>query len=170
MLVCIYTLNKKSSLCIKECLQELNVKSCLISPKSTPILNFSHIILSGSEKHVYNDDAPQIPDWISESNVPVLGICFGMEAIAYKFGGEIIRLDVPEIGPKFVCEAGTKKLRWMNRQDGVLKIPKNFRITGFTELGEIASFTDDKKWWAVQYHPERPELRDISIFKEFLFG
>jgi hypothetical protein len=59
-------------------------------------------------------------------------------------------------------------IRWMNRYDQVIHVPKRFNITGVTERNHIASFTDNKKWWAVQYHPESYKYGDLYIFKKFL--
>jgi len=133
---------------------------------------YTHIILSGGPKHLYNKDKYILPNWVIDSDIPVLGICYGMQLICYTYGGIIKRLNNKEYGKILVKEIinnkETTNLRWMNRFDYIYSLPLNFYITGLTYNNYIASFTDFKKWWAVQYHPESPKCSDFSIIYNFL--
>ena len=52
-------------------------------------LNPKAVILSGGPASVYAEDAPQLPDWVAEKNIPTLGICYGMQLIAHALGGKV---------------------------------------------------------------------------------
>lgn len=137
-----------------------------------PMMVPSHIILSGGPKHVYEDDHYPLPFWVIQSNIPVLGICYGMQLIAQTFGGKVVKMDEQEIGLTPVTELidgyFVTNYRWMYRYDNVVILPNKFTITGITHGGNIASFTDSVKWWAVQYHPESPHALDVSIILNFI--
>jgi len=57
------------------------------------------VILSGGPASVYEPDAPQIPDWVWEQRLPVLGICYGMQLMAYQLGGKVVPASRREYGP-----------------------------------------------------------------------
>jgi len=171
--VAIVNFGKFSSEKISNIMKKIGINSKIINPNQNNI-NFTptHIILSGSEKHVYNDDSYKMPKWVLELNVPVLGVCYGMQLIAHTFGGIVIRMNKLEKGPVDVIEIINKKVtmnkRWMNRYDRILVAPSSFIITGFTLEKNIASFTDEKKWWGIQYHPESDYYGDYNVFLRFL--
>ena len=150
----------------------LNINHQIILPYETPTFAPTHIILSGGPKHVYKSDHYPMPQWVLDSNNPVLGICYGMQLIAYTFGGIVIQMPEKESGLVPVTEIIDDKqvthMKCMNRYDRVLMLPKEFSLTGITDRGHIATFTDFKRWWAVQYHPESIKYRDINVFRRFL--
>lgn len=153
-------------------LSKLNIKYMVVSHDEIPKFKFTHIILSGGPKHVYEKDHYIMPQWVLDSDKPVLGICYGMQLIAKTFGGIVIRMDEKEEGCIEIIEiinhSQTIKCRWMNRFDRVLSVPKYFQITAVTERNHIAGFTDNKRWWAVQYHPENWKFRNLALFRRFL--
>lgn len=171
-LVAILCYGKKSCHNICLALNSLRVEYRLVLPHEVPNFTPSHIILSGGPKHVYRKDRYILPKWVINNDIPVLGICYGMQIIAYTFGGLVEPkkdfeegfIDVTEI----IDNKQTIQKRWMYRKDNVISLPNNFKITGVTNEDDIASFTDDKKWWAVQYHPESQKCRDLKIFEKFL--
>ena len=152
-------------------LKRINVEYEIVQPDQSPIYQPTHVILSGGPYHVYESNH-KIPKWIMESTYPVLGICYGMQLIAKNFGGEVVRMEHKEEGPITISEKidGIEITcnRWMNRYDQVTSIPSNFMITGLTSKNHIASFTDNKRWWAVQYHPEHQKYLNLSLFRRFL--
>lgn len=179
-LVALVMYGKSSTEKIARTLNILNVEYILVHPEITPQfdrLQPTHIILSGGPKHVYNPDTDNLPQWVIDSPCPVLAICFGMQLVAKTFGGTVVRMMQKEEGPIDVTEiirtspnssTQVTTMRWMNRHDQVIHIPEMFDITGVTNANQIAAFTDHKKWWAVQYHPESYKHGDMSIFKQFL--
>lgn len=168
LLVAIVMFGSESTRQIIFRLANLNIKYEIILPKDPEPKNITHIILSGSSIHVY--DKCEIPEWVIKSDKPVLGICYGMQAIAKTFGGTVIKMDQEEKGPVYVSEiidgVQTKYLRWMNHLDQVTKL-SIFDITGVSEKG-IVAFTDHKKWWGIQYHPENQKYCDLDVFRRFL--
>lgn len=153
-------------------LKRLKTNYVMVFPGETPCFTPTHIILSGGPGHVYENNHHHIPEWVIKSDAPVLGVCYGMQIIAHTFGGNVIKMREKEHGPTEVTEIiGNQQLtniRWMNRYDQVICVPNMFIITGVTNKNHIASFTDNKKWWAIQYHPESFKYGDISVFKRFI--
>lgn len=167
--VAIIYFGSESAKNIAQCLNDLSVKYTIVLPEELPPRGITHIILSGSKESVLTKC--EIPKWILESNKPVLGICYGMQAIAKTFGGTVVRMSEVEKGLVLVSEViegkQTRKIRWMNHQDQVIKVTKKFHITGVSDTG-IVSFTDNKKWWAIQYHAENQDHYDLDVFSRFL--
>lgn len=157
---------------IEECCNLLDVPYIIIYPNEVPRCKITHIILSGGPDHVHHKKHLELPEWVMNNEIPVLGICYGMQLIAHNFGGSIIHMKEKEEGligiSEFINGHQYNYMRWMNRYDRVIWIPYEFDITGVTTKDHIAAFTDNKKWWAVQYHPEAPQGRDLTVFKRFL--
>lgn len=153
-------------------LNRLNIEYRIVLPDEIPNFAPTHIILSGGPKHVYEEDAYIMPQWVLNAQCPVLGICYGMQLIAHTFGGLVGRMKNKEEGPIEVTEIinsiQTTNIRWMNRYDQVMSVPNIFNVTGVTNMDHIAAFTDNNKWWAVQYHPEGIKYKDVSVFRRFL--
>jgi GMP synthase (glutamine-hydrolysing) len=171
-LVALVAFGKTSPDNIGRMLNRLRINYRVVLPYETPNFNPSHIILSGGPKHVYEKDHYPMPKWVLSANVPVLGICYGMQLIAHALGGTVWRMGQKEEGPVDVTEIINNtqytSSQWMNRYDQVVSIPSNFSITGVTHENHIASFTDNKKWWGVQYHPEHKRHGDVDVFRRFL--
>lgn len=171
-LVALVAFGKISSERIARILSRLKIKYMIIFPEEIPMFEPTHIILSGGPKHVYEPNHYTMPQWVLDSECPVLGICYGMQLIAKTFGGTVIKMEEKEEGPINVTEIinGNQAtyIRWMNRYDLIISIPNIFDITGVTDRNHIASFTNHGKWWAIQYHPEATRHKDVSVFERFL--
>jgi len=167
--VAVVVYNKKFTAHIMRALNILDVNYHMLLPGDIPLFTPSHIILTGSLKYV--KQSYSIPQWIMDSNTPVLGICFGMQLIAETLGGFILNLPEQEHGPCNITEInnGIQRTcsRWMRRSIKVISLPKSFTITGVTDDNNIASYTDHVKWWGVQYHPEAHKHGDLNIFRQF---
>ncbi|GAH50322.1 unnamed protein product, partial [marine sediment metagenome] len=100
------------------------------------------IILSGGPSSVYSEDAPPFNRELMKTGIPVLGLCYGMQLMAYLLDGEVKRLDRREYGraeldvtgdsPLFTG-LGANELVWMSHGDSVLTPPPGFGIIGRTE-------------------------------------
>jgi GMP synthase (glutamine-hydrolysing) len=125
------------------------------------------VILSGGPCSVLDADAPLAPMAIFNSGVPVLGICYGEQAMAHQLGGtvesghhrEFGRADVTvtEDTPLFegVWKKGEKYPVWMSHGDRVTKLPTGFRVVGTSPNAPIALIADEKrKFYATQFHLE----------------
>ena len=95
------------------------------------------IILSGGPDSVYEEDAPTLPTYILESNLPILGICYGMQLLAKKFGGKVETREAGEFGKTIIKITDYSKLFenididkefivWMSHKDVVVEAPPRF--------------------------------------------
>jgi len=138
------------------------------------------IIFSGGPSSVYEKGAPSIDKNIFELNIPILGICYGLQLIAKLFNGKVERTPLREYGyTEFIVRKQSilfsgmpKKFTvWMSHGDSIVELPKNFCTLGNTTNCKYASIACEKKRiYAVQFHPEvkHTQYGDV-IFKNFLF-
>ena len=126
------------------------------------------IILSGGPASVYEDGAPLPPRELFEAGIPVLGICYGMQAMGYLLGGHVIPAERREYGAAELTiegseglfdgvtpERGNRITVWMSHGDTVMKPPKGFVRIAATENCPVAAMADPgRKLYAVQFHPE----------------
>jgi GMP synthase (glutamine-hydrolysing) len=122
------------------------------------------IILSGGPSSVYDSDAP-LPDIkMFELGIPILGICYGMQVMAYLLGGRVTRSKKREYGRATLLinerRGIFKKIRrestvWMSHGDRILRCPKGFVSIAHTDNSPIAAMSDKKRlFFAFQFHPE----------------
>lgn len=125
------------------------------------------VILSGGPESVYLDDAPLIDDAVFDLGVPVLGICYGMQAMAQRFGGQIAASAQQEFGAAVIDkiaddallgeieDAPNKLSVWMSHGDKVIALPDGFVATASTPSCPIAAMGDDtRQYYGLQFHPE----------------
>jgi GMP synthase (glutamine-hydrolysing) len=129
---------------------------------------FKGIILSGGPSSVYEENAPLPPRTLFDAGVPVLGICYGMQAMGYLLGGEVVPAGRREYG------RAALRLRqadgiftgvtpdtpdgltvWMSHGDTVVRPPAGFTALGSTDNCPVAAMADEaRRLFAVQFHPE----------------
>jgi GMP synthase (glutamine-hydrolysing) len=142
--------------------------------------NPAAIILSGGPSSVYDKGAPLISDEIFKIGVPFLGICYGMQLIAYLLSGEVKPAKNREYGyskleitkkSKLFAGCGDDDPVWMSHGDIIVSPPNDFIITSKTENGNIASFeNEEKKIYGLQFHPEVAHtICGHKILNNFLF-
>lgn len=122
------------------------------------------IIFTGGPQSAYLEGAPSIDDGAFKLGIPIMGICYGAQLMAYKLGGKIATAPVSEYGRTDVVVTGKKGLLkgvddetvcWMSHTDYISQVPEGFEITAHTENCPVAAMEDrEKKFFAVQYHPE----------------
>ena len=123
------------------------------------------IVLSGGPSSVYADGAPAVDPALFEAGVPVLGICYGFQAMARALGGEVAHTGQREYGgtPARVQPADStlfygqtdEQSVWMSHGDSVQAAPDGFRVTAETVGTPVAAFEDDeRKLYGLQWHPE----------------
>ena len=129
---------------------------------------YKGVVLSGGPSSVYEDGAPLPPKALFESGIPVLGICYGMQAMGYLLGGHVVPADRREYGKaEIVLQGSSRLLRgvepedsgrvtvWMSHGDTVLRPPKGFTALAQTTNCPVAAMADeDRRLYAVQFHPE----------------
>jgi GMP synthase (glutamine-hydrolysing) len=130
------------------------------------------IILSGSHASLWEDDTLRAPQAAFELGIPVLGICFGMYAIAEALGGKVEGGHGREFGHAQLRAHGHMKLLdgiadfttpeghgmlnvWMSHGDNVVEMPPGFKLMASTDSCPIAGMADEaRRFYAVQFHPE----------------
>jgi GMP synthase (glutamine-hydrolysing) len=129
---------------------------------------YKGVVLSGGPSSVYEDGAPLPPKGLFESGIPVLGICYGMQAMGYLLGGHVVPAERREYGKaEIVLQGSSRLLRgvepessgrvtvWMSHGDTVLRPPKGFTALAQTTNCPVAAMADeDRRLYAVQFHPE----------------
>ena len=134
-------------------------------PAKVLALNPKAFILSGGPNSVYEPDASTLPTYVIESGKPVLGICYGMQLIAYALGGHVAPGDKREYGRAELLPSSDGALFvniqspnfqvWMSHGDRVDKLPPGFIATATSDNCPIAAMEDPKrKLFAIQFHPE----------------
>ena len=156
------------SMLIVRRIREAGVYSELIawdaSPETFAHLDVKGFVLSGGPASVYDSDAPSLPSYLIDSDLPVLGICYGMQLLANQFGGEVSSADEREYGSAIISQSGPQHPLfdglpssfevWASHGDNVLKLPDGFRVLAESENAPIVAFTDDTNRFGIQFHPE----------------
>ncbi|WP_233153709.1 glutamine-hydrolyzing GMP synthase [Kineosporia sp. R_H_3] len=149
--------------------REANVYSEIV-PHTMPLAAMlakrpAAVILSGGPASVYADGAPQVDAALFEAGVPVLGICYGFQAMARALGGEVARtglreyggtsVDVEADGSVLVHGQPAQQSVWMSHGDSVQKAPDGFSVVATTSGAPVAAFEDPaRRLFGVQWHPE----------------
>jgi GMP synthase (glutamine-hydrolysing) len=139
------------------------------------------LILSGGPASVYVDDAPEIDPAIFELDIPILGICYGMQTMAHALGGTVTRTDKSEFGKTelsvlkemvLLDDLPKSQTCWMSHRDAVTEAPDGFEITGTTESSPVAVMeNNERKLYGIQCHPEVIHTPyGTDILKNFLFN
>ena len=139
----------------------------------------SGIILTGGPQSVYASDSLLPPIEIFSLNVPILGICYGAQAMAKILGGEVKPAQVSEYGKTEVEISGASKLfanvekksvAWMSHTDRIFSVPENFCVTASTANCPVAAMENPaKNFYAVQFHPEVVHtVEGKKIFSNFV--
>jgi len=141
---------------------------CEIKSYTTPIdkireLNPTGIIFTGGPNSVYDKTSPHISKEIFELGIPILGICYGCQLMAYTLGGKVESCEKSEYGKIDITQKGGVLFKdvpetntvWMSHTDFVSQLPEGFTVTAHSEDCPCAAFENmDKKLCAVQFHPE----------------
>ncbi|TBR74195.1 MAG: glutamine-hydrolyzing GMP synthase [Burkholderiaceae bacterium] len=147
------------------------------------------VILSGSHASLWEDESLRAPQAVFELGVPVLGICFGMYAIAHALGGKVEGGHKREFGHAEIRAHGHTRLLdgiqdhatpqghgmlnvWMSHGDNVTEMPPGFKLMASTESCPIAGMADEERsFYAVQFHPEVTHTRQgKAILSRFVLG
>lgn len=153
---------------------------------STPIEKLKEIapigiILTGGPHSVYEESSPHTTKALFELGIPILGICYGMQLMAYTLGGEVKSCTVSEYGTVNVniddssCvlfdKVAAKTATLMSHTDYVAKVPNGFRPLAHTGDCPVAAMScDEQKLYAVQFHPEVERTKSgKKILRNFLY-
>lgn len=160
---------------------------CEIHPFNWPLGDIKKfapkgIIFSGGPASVTDSDAPVVPAEIYDLNVPILGICYGMQLITHQLGGSVGSAKQREYGPAYMkilrkdplfSGIGEYSIRvWMSHGDKIDKMPRGFQVLGESDNSPVAAMGDlNRKIFGLQFHPEvvhTPQGR--LILENFIFN
>ncbi len=148
------------------------IHPCDVSDDFVKTFGADGIILSGSHASVYEEETDKAPQAVFELGVPVLGICYGMQTMAQQLGGKVEAGTKREFGYAQVRARGHSALFrdiqdatneqghgfidvWMSHGDKVTELPAGFKVIASNDTTPIAAMADeDRKFYAVQFHPE----------------
>jgi len=165
-------------------IRELKVYSELVQPSATwdqvcQRVNPKGVILSGGPASVYEPNAPLVPDWVFQQDLPVLGICYGMQALVHQLGGRVAPGEKREYGQATLerkeqdnalfqglppsCQV------WMSHGDRIEELPEGFSALAQTENSGMAAIGNGGKIFGLQFHPEVAHTPlGMSILDNFL--
>ena len=164
--------------------RELNVY-CEIHPyNNIPSISsdVKGIILSGSPASVRDTDSPRVDLTNLRGKLPILGVCYGAQLLAYTGGGEVQASAIREYGR---AKLGTVNANsplmagidphsqvWMSHADTITRVPDNFRIIASTDTVRVAAFEiDGEPTYGIQFHPEvTHSLQGKALLHNFVVG
>jgi GMP synthase (glutamine-hydrolysing) len=130
-------------------------------------LNPKAVILSGGPASVTEEGSPRAPNGVFASGIPVLGICYGQQAMAEQLGGKVEGGHDREFGRAFLSVAtpsplfegvwapGSSHQVWMSHGDRVTRLPQGFEVIATSDNAPFAAVADEaRRFYAVQFHPE----------------
>lgn len=165
---------------VRECGVYCEVKSYKTPVSELLAMNPVAIIFTGGPNSVYDETSPHISKEIFEAGIPILGICYGCQLMAYTLGGKVSTCITSEYGKTEISTVGNsavfknvpeKNVVWMSHTDYISEVPEGFEITAFSKDCPCAAMAaPDKKLYAVQFHPEVTHSEyGKQILRNFLF-
>jgi GMP synthase (glutamine-hydrolysing) len=146
--------------------RELQVYSELFAwdtpPERLLALQPKGFILSGGPASVYEANAPQIPEYVLASGAPILGICYGMQALTHSLGGKVAPASDREYGPAQLeanivnplLPVGAQRV-WMSHGDRIEELPPGFTALAHSLNSPYAAMGDlERGYFGLQFHPE----------------
>ncbi|GAA4376812.1 glutamine-hydrolyzing GMP synthase [Paeniglutamicibacter cryotolerans] len=144
--------------------------------------NPAAIILSGGPSSVYAEGAPSVGADLFEAGVPVLGICYGFQAMANALGGVVAETGLREYGATDATATGAARSIlagipenqnvWMSHGDSVSEAPAGFDVLATTASAPVAAFANEaKRLYGVQWHPEvKHSAHGQQVLENFLYN
>ena len=165
---------------VRECNVYCEVHPYSIELDRLKAMNPKGIIFTGGPNSVYGEEAPRCEKEIFEVGVPVLGICYGSQLMAYMLGGAVEAAPVSEYGKTEVdVESGSalfegvskQTVCWMSHTDYISRVPEGFRVTAHTPVCPAAAMESvEKGLYAVQFHPEVMHTREgMKMLSNFVY-
>ncbi len=158
---------------------------CEILPFNADLSGYRHddikgFVLSGGPASVLEKGAPHLPDGFFATDKPVLGICYGLQLMAWSLGGNLLMARNREYGKATLKVTGNAPLLnsisetsqvWMSHGDSLEKLPEGFSVVGVTtDLPYAAIANPERKFYGLQFHPEVMHTTEgTKILRNFLF-
>ena len=183
--VVILDFGSQYSMLIARRVRECNVY-CELVPHNAPWQQIERLqpkgfILSGGPASVYEENAPLAPPHVFESGLPVLGICYGMQALAHQLGGRVAPGDRREYGHTVIYQGARDEpifeglppsmAVWMSHTDRVVELPPGFRSLAYSDNSPVAVMGNDRGIIGLQFHPEVVHTpHGKTILRNFLYN
>lgn len=155
---------------VRECNVYCEVKPYTMKLEDIKALNPKGIIFTGGPNSVYDESSPHYDKAIFELGIPILGICYGSQLVAYTLGGEVKTAPVSEYGHTEVTvdrksvlfeDVEENTVCWMSHTDYIAKAPEGFTKTAYTKDCPVAAMEcPERKLYATQFHPEVMHTRE----------
>jgi GMP synthase (glutamine-hydrolysing) len=154
---------------------------CDAAPETVNVHHPQGYILSGGPNSIYEEGAPQMPAYVLASGLPVLGICYGMQALTHALGGVVAGSQHKEFGLAQVAHEGgdnplfngipTETDVWMSHGDRIEQPPRGFTTLAHSENSPFAAMGDtERNLYGVQFHVEvRHTPQGAQILRNFIF-
>lgn len=149
---------------VRECNVYCEVHPYTLALDKIKEMNPKGIIFTGGPNSVYDEASPHYQKEIFEAGIPILGICYGSQLVAYSLGGEVKTAPVSEYGHTEMQVDKTSVLFqdvepttvvWMSHTDYISRVPEGFHVTAHTQVCPVAAMEyPEKKIYATQFHPE----------------
>ncbi|MCI8465974.1 MAG: glutamine-hydrolyzing GMP synthase [Lachnospiraceae bacterium] len=149
---------------VRECNVYCEVHPCSMELDKLKAMDPKGIIFTGGPNSVYGEGAPLCEKEIFDLGIPILGICYGSQLMAYMLGGTVETAPVSEYGKTevdveenvpFFKGVSNRTLCWMSHTDYISKAPEGFQVTAHTPVCPVAAMEcPEKGLYAVQFHPE----------------
>jgi GMP synthase (glutamine-hydrolysing) len=192
----------QTAMLIARRVRECSVYSELVSfdapEEQVRALNPAGFILSGGPASVYDEGAPHVPNWVFESGLPILGICYGLQLLAYQLGGRVEpsghreyghailhlsahpepvegsakhKTEPAEVSPEGLFAGLDSSIPvWMSHGDRITEPPPGFRVLASSDSSPIAAIGNDRGYIGIQFHPEVVHTRNgKAILENFLY-
>ena len=140
------------------------IRSCDIPLKEMPLKETRGIVFSGSPYSVYDNNAPAVDKKIYDLNIPILGICYGLQRMTLDHNGKVHRSDTREFGRSAVKYNSSSPLfkdipegfsSWMSHGDSIDEVADNFQLLASSENNHPAVISHkEKELYGTQFHPE----------------
>ena len=166
---------------VRECNVYAEVHPYTLSLDKIREMNPKGIIFTGGPNSVYDESSPHYDKEIFELGIPILGICYGSQLMAYTLGGEVRTAPVSEYGHTEVqldrssvlfqdCDEDST-ICWMSHTDYIAAVPADFRITAHTSVCPVAAMEcTQRKLYATQFHPEVMHTREgAKMLRSFVY-
>lgn len=166
---------------VRECGVYCEVHSYKTSIEKLKSMNPKAFIFTGGPNSVYDEKSPHISKEIFELGIPVLGICYGCQLMAYTLGGEVSSAPVSEYGKTDTIYdtnsllfkgLSNSNVSWMSHTDYISKLPQGFKSVAHTENCPVGAMENvEKRLYGMQYHPEVNHTIDGSkMLHNFLYN
>ena len=165
---------------VRECSVYCEVHPCTLSLDKIKEMHPKGIIFTGGPNSVYGEDSPRCPEEMFSLGIPILGICYGSQLMAYMLGGSVKTAPVSEYGKTEVevdrrsvlfDGVSPRTICWMSHTDYIEKAPADFCVTAHTPVCPVAAMENaERKLYAVQFHPEVMHTQEgMKMLSNFVY-